>query len=196
MAVCASLPPAQFAAHLPMLARRTLVGIAVVGLALASAGATNARAERGALSRNVTDRSFAATRSPCDVWRVLGHLHASDGSRFDVAVTFFRYSLGPAPTRNDRVRSAWASTSLDASTLSLVDETSRRATTGVRVEREALGLAGTSTSRVDMRVDDWTLRSDGRARRNCACTSPNAMRRSTSSSPHRTRRSRSFRARR
>jgi putative ABC transport system permease protein len=142
VALLAALGPSRLAARLPMRGIRALT-VAALFVVTTSIGA--ARADVPTLASDGT-----STR---DVWRVLGHLRTPDGSHVDVAMTFFRYAeRGP---RGTVVVFATAS--------SILDEERRLLRTASRVERDGFAAAS-STSKLNVRVDDWYVREDGAPR--------------------------------
>ncbi|MBD5603773.1 MAG: ABC transporter permease, partial [Candidatus Eremiobacteraeota bacterium] len=133
IALLAGIVPARRAARLPM--QRATVALVAVVVALAcplSASASTLVPER-------------------DVWRVLGHLHASDGTHLDVAATFFRYvERGDAGT-----------VTIVASAASLLDEETRVNHTASRVDRAPNDAPSMRAPfDVDVDVDDWSLHAD------------------------------------
>jgi ABC-type lipoprotein release transport system permease subunit/predicted secreted hydrolase len=150
LATIAGILPARHAAKLSM-ARAAVAVFALAGV-LGSTGLA-ARAMPAPTLATRAPALASDARAKREVWRALGHLAAPDGARYDVAATFFRYSLGaPKPG------SAWAAAAFEASDVAIVDENGRTIVTGTRVEREGIGFAHASTARLDVRVDDWTLR--------------------------------------
>ncbi len=173
LATLAGILPARYAAMLP--AARAAVAVLAIGGILCSTGLP-ARA----MPRPASAMPSSALTSPApllampasplashssrtrEVWRALGHLYASDGSRYDVAATFFRYSLRASEHDTGRSdvarRSAWAAGAFEASDIAVVDENARKIVTGTRVERDGIGFAHASVARLDVKVDEWTLR--------------------------------------
>jgi putative ABC transport system permease protein len=144
LAALAGSIPARFASRLAT-GRGARTTVAIVALAATVAHAAE-------VARAFVPHDAAERRAPSDVWRVLGHVRAADGSRYHVATTFFRYDLGDP-------RAARSNGAFDAAALSIVDEGARRTTTGIRVDREAYGLARASVaSDIDIRIDDWSVR--------------------------------------
>ena len=97
--------------------------------------------------------------------RVLGHLHAGDEARYDVAAIFFHAPFGPRAPGAARPASAWRARGFEAADVSFVDENARTTESGTRVERDGIGSAHAANRGLDVRVDDWTLRErrDGRS---------------------------------
>jgi predicted secreted hydrolase len=156
----AGLGPGRFAARLRIARGGRAFVSAILAVVVIAGSVTGSDAARATTETAVsgTSRAFAASGDARDVWHVLGRLHAHDGSRFDVAATFFRYSLGSRASDPARQTTPWASRAFDAAALSIVDEDARTTVTGVRVEREGTGFARASRADLDLRVDDWTLR--------------------------------------
>ena len=132
IALLAGIVPARRAARLPM--QRAAIALVAVVAAFAC-----------------PPRAFASTLAPeRDVWRVLGHLHASDGTRLDVAATFFRYvERGDAGT-----------VTIVASAASLLDEETRALHTASRVDRTP-NDGPSMRAPFDIDVDDWSLHPNG-----------------------------------
>ena len=89
------------------------------------------------------------------VWRALGHLQSTDGSRFDVALLFFRSTTSEAAGPSDL-----AARAIDASVIAIVDEEHGTLVRGVRVDREADGLASAGPGPFDAMVDGWSIAPD------------------------------------
>jgi putative ABC transport system permease protein len=135
VALLAALGPSRLAARLPMRGIRALT-VAALFVVTTNVGAATTLASDPTSTR--------------DVWHVLGHLRTPDGSHVDVALTFFRYAeRGPRGT-----------VVVLASASSVLDEERRLLRTASRVEREGFAAAS-STSRLNVRVDDWYVREDG-----------------------------------
>jgi putative ABC transport system permease protein len=170
VAAIAGIGPARIASKMP--AGRALRAFLLLA-ALLAATTLDLRGLPATGSASSTARLSAERSSRSTVWRILGHLHADDGSRYDVGVIFGRYGLAPknsgagapAATRRDRSgRSPWNSDEFYASDFSIVDEDARATFTATRVERSGIGFAGDSTSRPDLdglhdlHLDGWALR--------------------------------------
>lgn|GEM_PF-2529756 len=139
VALLAALGPSRLAARLPMHGARVLT---IAALFVMTNAVGIARADTASLASDAS-----STR---DVWRVLGHLRTPDGSHVDVAMTFFRYAeRGPRGT-----------VVVFASASSVLDEERRLLRTASRVERDGFAAAS-STSKLNVRVDDWYVREDG-----------------------------------
>ncbi len=142
VALLAALGPSRLAARLPMRGVRALT---VAALFVMTTAVGVARADTMSLASD--------TPSTRDVWRILGHLRTPEGSHVDVAMTFFRYvERGPRGT-----------VVVFASASSVLDEERRLLRTASRVERDGFAAAS-STSKLDVRVDDWYVREDGDSR--------------------------------
>ena len=97
-------------------------------------------------------------------WRLTGHVRTSDGRRFAVAATFFRFALGRSPRAAHRgVTSAWAAERFYPATFAIVDERGRRYISGTRVERGAFGFGRAALGRLDVAAGPWSLRARGGA---------------------------------
>jgi len=125
-------------------------GVRALTVAAFLAVTTNIGVARAETTTLASDAS--STR---EVWRVLGHLHTRDGSHVDVAMTFYRYAeRGPRGT-----------VVFFATSSSVLDEERRLLRTATRVERAGFAAAS-STTKLDVHVDDWYVREndDPRAR--------------------------------
>jgi predicted secreted hydrolase len=91
-------------------------------------------------------------------WYYTGHLRAADGRRFGYELTFFRYGLRAGDPRPGPGRSKWRGTQVFPVHLALTDERGGRFVYDERFAREALGMGRASDRRLDVAVDDWTLR--------------------------------------
>jgi len=92
---------------------------------------------------------------PREWWRSLSHLHSTDGRRFEVSATFFRFAAVPPSD----VRSAWSTAAILPVSVAIGDEGHRITYTAHSVEREALGLAHAATNRLDLAVGRSLLQS-------------------------------------
>ncbi|MBV9271897.1 MAG: carotenoid 1,2-hydratase [Candidatus Eremiobacteraeota bacterium] len=101
---------------------------------------------------------FAHDTYRTEWWYYTGHLQTADGRRFGYELTFFRFALIP----NSRViragQSAWRAAQLYPAHFAITDESAQRFSFDERLGREALNQAGSSQSRLDVGVNDWTLR--------------------------------------
>lgn len=162
LATLAGVVPARHAALLP--ASRAVAA----ALALAAVLGSTTLAARGTPTTPASPLASDA-RARREVWRALGHLYARDGSRYDVAATFFRYALRASEYDSGRGsragRSGWNAGSFEASDVAVVDESARTIVSGTRVERDGIGFAHASVARLDLKVDDWTLRESSHAAR-------------------------------
>jgi predicted secreted hydrolase len=147
LAIVASAGPARVAARLALGgASRAVLGIVLIVASGHPLGATTVR-RAPAVVPTGTERT---------VWRVLGHLHARDGSRYDVATTFFRYELDDVSDMKQRA--PWQSRAFFSSATSIVDEDAHATTTGTRTDRGGIGFAHGDPATFDVGVDDWSLR--------------------------------------
>lgn len=94
-------------------------------------------------------------------WYYTGHLRAADGRRFGYELTFFRYGLAPGDPAPRRGESRWRGNEVFPVHLALTDEAGRRFVYTSRFAREALGMGGATTGRLDVHVGAWWLRGEG-----------------------------------
>jgi predicted secreted hydrolase len=85
-------------------------------------------------------------------WYYTGHLEAEKGHSFGFELTFFRFGVRPPGTGG---KSAWTLRNLYAAHFAVTDETARRFVFAERLSRGALGMAGASSDRYRVWVDDW-----------------------------------------
>lgn len=97
-------------------------------------------------------------------WYLTGQVTGDDGRRFGYQFTLFRRALTPrAPDR----ASAWASNQLYMAHLALTDVLEQRFYHDERYGRGALGLAGVDAEPFQAWLEDWSLRQDTPACREC-----------------------------
>ena len=99
----------------------------------------------------------AHDRFASEWWYFTGHVKARDGRRFGYELTFFRLGLRPGDTRQSNGQSAWRGNELFPAHFALTDETGKTFVHYERFAREALGAGAASTSKLDVRVEGWTL---------------------------------------
>jgi predicted secreted hydrolase len=93
-------------------------------------------------------------------WYFTGHLHTSQGRRFGFELTFFRFGLRPGEDRPKPGQSRWRGTQLFPAHFAITDEQGRAFAYSERFAREALGMGGAATARLDVHAGDWTLRGE------------------------------------
>ncbi len=109
--------------------------------------------------------SFPADHGPhptfaSEWWYLTGNLQTAAGRRFGYQVTFFRTSLGAAPTpRPDD--SAWATNQVWMGHFAVADIDRGRFFAFDRFQRGALELAGATASPWRVWLDDWSLEQEG-----------------------------------
>jgi predicted secreted hydrolase len=91
-------------------------------------------------------------------WYFTGNLAGSDGRRFGFELTFFRFAL--APEQPER-KSVWGANQAWMAHLSLTDAAADRFVAAERFSREALGLAGSQLNPFTLRLEDWSIVSEG-----------------------------------
>ena len=94
-------------------------------------------------------------------WYVTGNLDAAGGERFGFELTFFRFAL--APVALAEAGSAWRTRQIWMAHFAITDVQGRRFRFAQKLSREALGLAGASAAAPGVRIDDWSLQSQGQA---------------------------------
>lgn len=88
-------------------------------------------------------------------WYVTGHLEADDGAAFGFQFTVFRVGLEGAPASRP---SRLAARDLWFGHLALTDVSGNRLLFDERASRGMLGLARAAEDRLEVHLDDWTLR--------------------------------------
>ncbi len=91
-------------------------------------------------------------------WYFTGNLSADNDRQFGFELTFFRFAL--SPQQPERI-SAWGTNQAWMAHLSLTDEQADRFVAAERLSREALGLAGNELDPFALRLEDWSVASDG-----------------------------------
>lgn len=91
-------------------------------------------------------------------WYYTGHLRADDGRRFGYELTFFRIGLRPGHLKVAPGQSRWRGNQLYPAHLAITDERGKTFVYYERFARSALGAGSASTTHLDVRVDDWSLR--------------------------------------
>ncbi len=94
-------------------------------------------------------------------WYVTGNLDAPGGERFGFELTFFRFALAPGALAE--AGSAWRTRQIWMAHFAITDVQGRRFRFAQKLSREALGLAGASAAAPGVRIDDWSLQSQGQA---------------------------------
>jgi predicted secreted hydrolase len=89
-----------------------------------------------------------------ELWSLFLQVRDPEGRRYDGAVTIARIALLPKPAERP---SAWAAHEIFSGQFVLVDGRDQRVWSGQRLDRAALGLAGSSTRPPGVWVDDWSL---------------------------------------
>lgn len=89
-------------------------------------------------------------------WYVTGNLESPQGRSFGFQLTFFRYALSPQPIAT---ASAWRSHQVFMAHLAISDIEGQRFHAHERFSRGALGLAGASSERLAVWLEDWSLAS-------------------------------------
>ncbi len=102
----------------------------------------------------------AHTAYQSEWWYFTGHLHTPQGRRFGFELTFFRFGLRPGEDRPKPGQSRWRGTQLFPAHFAITDEQGRSFAYSERFAREALGMGGASTARLDVHAGDWTLRGE------------------------------------
>ncbi len=91
-------------------------------------------------------------------WYFTGNVATDDGQQYGFELTFFRFALSPQQPERP---SAWGTNQAWMAHLSLADADANRFTAAERFSREALGLAGSRLEPFSLRLEDWSVYSDG-----------------------------------
>jgi predicted secreted hydrolase len=145
--------------------KRVLAAVALLGLLFAPASAPRAQA---------VTHGFAFARAPyafswpidhgahpayrTEWWYTTGHLETPQGRRFGYELTFFRFGLRPGDPRPAALQSRWRGNEVYPAHFALTDEAGKAFFYVERFAREGLGMGRAAESKLDVRVDDWTLR--------------------------------------
>lgn len=90
-------------------------------------------------------------------WYYTGHLRSRGGKSLGYQLTFFRRGL----QRQTSGKSRWALNTVYFSHFALTDEKEKAFTFREKVSRGALGQAGAATDRLQVWIDDWSLKEEG-----------------------------------
>jgi predicted secreted hydrolase len=90
-------------------------------------------------------------------WYYTGHVRAKDGRRFGYELTFFRVGVKPGNGGPAAGESKWRGNELYPAHFALTDEAGKTFVHYEKFARAALGAGASSDSKLDVRVDDWTL---------------------------------------
>ena len=91
-------------------------------------------------------------------WYLTGNLDDAEGRHYGFQLTFFRFGLYPtAPQRE----SAWAARDIYMGHFALTDVGARQMISFERIGRDALSLAGASSTPFKVWIDDWRIESAG-----------------------------------
>ncbi len=93
-------------------------------------------------------------------WYYTGHVRAADGRRFGYELTFFRVGVRPGDPGPRGGQSKWRGNELFPAHFALTDEQGKTFYHVERFAREALGMGRASSTALDVKADDWTLRGD------------------------------------
>jgi predicted secreted hydrolase len=91
-------------------------------------------------------------------WYYTGHVRAADGRRFGYELTFFRVGLRPGDPKPLATQSRWRGNELYPAHFALTDERGQTFFHVERFAREALGMGSASSTTLDVRALDWSLR--------------------------------------
>ena len=94
-------------------------------------------------------------------WYFTGNLATSEGRHFGFELTFFRYALAPATSRQPGA-SAWRADQVWMAHFAITDTEGKRFVARERLTREALGLAGASSEPLRVWVEDWGVTGEAR----------------------------------
>jgi predicted secreted hydrolase len=89
-------------------------------------------------------------------WYFTGNLATPEGRHFGFELTFFRYALAPATSRQQGA-SAWRADQVWMAHFAITDTQGKRFVARERLTREALGLAGASVEPLKIWVEDWEV---------------------------------------
>jgi predicted secreted hydrolase len=92
-------------------------------------------------------------------WYYTGNLETSAGRHVGFQLTFFRVALAPPQRAAVERASAWSATQLYLAHFALTDTAGRRFHAWSRLDREALGLAGSRAYPFRVWLDDWSAES-------------------------------------
>ena len=90
-------------------------------------------------------------------WYYTGHVASASGRRFGYELTFFRVGLHPGDPHPLPGQSRWRGNELVPAHFAITDERGASFYHAERFAREALGLGAASSSRLDVRAEDWRL---------------------------------------
>jgi predicted secreted hydrolase len=93
-------------------------------------------------------------------WYFTGHLRTAQGRRFGFELTFFRFGLRPGEDRPKPGQSRWRGTQVFPAHFAVTDEQGHAFAYSERFVREALGMAGASSTTLALHAGDWTLRGE------------------------------------
>lgn len=91
-------------------------------------------------------------------WYLTGNLDDEEGRHYGFQLTFFRFGLNPTVSQRE---SAWAARDIYLGHFALTDVGARRMTSFERIGRDALSLAGASSTPFKVWIDDWRIESTG-----------------------------------
>jgi predicted secreted hydrolase len=134
----------------------------IVGLSIAVS--TTASAGTQEFERAVPGKTFSFPQDhyshpefQTEWWYYTGHVKSRDGESFGYQLTFFRTGL----RRNQLGKSTWALHTVYFAHFALTDETRKTFTFREKISRGALGQAGAARDRLEVWVDDWSLKGEG-----------------------------------
>lgn len=105
-------------------------------------------------------------------WYFTGNLEAADGTRFGFELTFFRVALAPEGASGSEApsapaaqgpASAWRTRQIYVAHFAVTDVARGLFRSAQKLERDALGLAGSQGEPLKVWVDDWSLSAAGEA---------------------------------
>lgn len=94
-------------------------------------------------------------------WYFTGNLATPEGRHFGFELTFFRYALAPATSRQQDA-SAWRADQVWMAHFAITDTEGKRFVARERLTREALGLAGATSQPLRIWVEDWGITGEAR----------------------------------
>jgi predicted secreted hydrolase len=94
-------------------------------------------------------------------WYFTGNLATPEGRHFGFELTFFRYGLAPATSRQQDA-SAWRADQVWMAHFAITDTEGKRFVARERLAREALGLAGATSEPLRIWVEDWGISGEAR----------------------------------